>query len=136
MDSRQERYRRRLIFKAGWFETTDARRQVQIRAQIAELRSQGPVCPEQEALFPFFLSHPLAKDLVEIGWEEGCWQGWGNQFHATLAAVALDSASSAPAAFHYVTNSGSGVVGKADFLYREIQKTVAELKALGLWVAE
>ena len=135
METRQERYRRRTLFKAGWFETLDARRVRNMRWQIRDLHRRESVTPEQAALFPFFLSHPLAQQMFEIEQEDGVWVGYGREFEATLALVAFRSVSSAPAAFQYLANSGSGVA-QEDAQFREVQETVALLKDLGLWVVE
>ena len=139
-DSRQERYRRRTLFKAVWFGTLDEQRKHRIRQDIAEIRRSGPVAPEQEALFPYFLSHPLARNVVLLEQQDRAWIGFaGSRFDAALALVAFRSISSAPARFRFLrflTNSGSGAVCESDPLFGEIVATAREMKSLGLWVAE
>lgn len=136
METRQERYRRRTLFKAGWFETVDARRVEALRKEISALRERGPVAPEQEALFPFFLSHPLADSLFEIERDGASWLGMGSPQAAALALVAFRSVSSAPACFQYLTNSGSGAVSEDDAIFKETRDTIAAIKDLGMWIAE
>jgi hypothetical protein len=136
METRQARYRRRTLFKAGWFETVDAKRKARIREQIYRLEKAGPVPPEQRALYPFFLSHPLAQDLVEIEFVDGSWLGITDYFHAALALVAFRSASSARCCFQHLTNSGSGAVLLEEAICGEIRGTVESLKALDMWVTE
>lgn len=136
-DSRQERYRRRTLFKAVWFETLNEQRKHRIRQDIAEIRRSGPVAPEQEALFPYFLSHPLARNVVLIEQQDRAWIGFaGSRFDAALALVAFRSVSSAPACVQFLTSSGSGAVCESDTLFGEIVATAREMKSLGLWVAE
>lgn len=136
MDTRQDRYRRRTLFKAGWFETTDAARKESVRQQIAAIRSRGPVSPEQEALFPYFLSHPLADEVFEIEQVDNSWIGMGSMRHAALALVAFRSVSSAPACFQFLMSSGSGAVLETDAIFKATKETTDALKELGLWVTE
>ena len=137
METRQERYRRRTIFKAGWFDTINAERQRCMRVHLDRLKRKG-VPPEQEALVPFFLSHPAMDHVFEIELEPegGSWIGFDSEEHATLALVAFRTFSSAPACFQYLTNSGSGAATEDSPLFAQLQKDIAALKELGLWVTE
>ena len=137
METRQERYRRRTIFKAGWFDTMNAERQRIMRVHIDRMKRKGAP-PEQEALFPFFLSHPMADHVFEIEMERegGSWIGFDSEEYATLALVAFRTFSSAPACFQYLTNSGCGAATEDSELFARLQKDIEAVKELGLWVTE
>lgn len=134
--TKQERYRKRLRAKAGWFDYTDADRKGVVRRQIEWLRRTPDLSPEQEAMFPLFLSHPMARSVPILEQRDGSWLAYGSRDEMLLALVAFRRFSSAPACFQHTTNSGSAAVSDFDPELDRIRREVADLKTHGLWVTE
>jgi hypothetical protein len=60
----QKNYQARIRAKAQLFDIFNDHRQHRIRRQIIQLRMNGPVRPEIERLFPYYLSFPQVQQIT------------------------------------------------------------------------
>lgn len=140
----QERYRRRTTLKARYFDLTNDHRVEKLLSETQHL----PNVPEMQMYVPFFLSHPRANYIPEPGIGKGVkmFEGWfislskpedpDAWFHATLAYIALESATSLPVTAYVDSGSSVGFVGEHADLTVRVRKEIEELRACGMWVIE
>lgn len=141
----QERYRRRTLLKAKYFDEANADRIHALRWAAKDLAKASP---EIRACVPYFLSHPQASyiplmtpndDPVGLGWYTSADRDSGRprpDFHAALAYVALTSVSRLSVMALVFTDGGCGQLTDSDPEVVRVRKEIEELRACGMWVTE
>lgn len=139
----QERYRRRTLLKAKYFDEANADRLRVLRLKAKDLAEASP---EIRACVPYFLSHPQASYIPLItpktwclGWYTSADRDSGRprpDFHAALAYVALTSVSRLPVMALVFTDGACGQLTDSDPEVVQVRKEIEELRACGMWVTE
>lgn len=142
----QERYRRRTLLKARYFDLMNEER---IRKLRREARTLAGEAPEIRACVPYFLSHPEAVYLPTFRAQEDeagrpSWYASTDSsdpgdrlFHAALAYVALKSVSILPRMVLEFTDGGCGDIESCEpELIARIEQDIDGIRNAGMWVLE
>lgn len=142
----QERYRRRTILKAKFFDLMNEERLRKLRWEARRFASAEP---EIRACIPYFLSHPEAVYLPVFcaQTDENDRPFWyastdssdkGDRlFHAALAYVALKSVSILPRMVLEFTDGACGEIDSCcpDLIAR-VERELTAIRSAGMWVTE
>lgn len=139
----QDRYRRRNVFKARYFDQRNTERLAPHGWLRRSIQSQPCDIPEIGACVPYFLSHPRAAYLphrIRFDLFHGftCMLDRSEAdayFHAALLHTALSSVSSFPVDIT-VESDGVWTASDGQDIVQQVRKEIDELKALGMWVTE
>lgn len=140
----QERYRRRTLLKARYFELLNDERLRKLRWDAKKLADQAP---EVRACIPYFLSHPLATYIPHAGAEthEGPLWWYASvdrenpgdaDFHGALMRIALTSVTSSPVQVMLYGDGWGGPIEDDHPDVIRVRKEIEELRSAGMWVHE